>query len=225
MTTKKQQKKDVLQPKMFNFPLHWWRSIQQLSIEEQKVFCFNLVAYIFDHISPDIQFDDVNEVWYNIAKEIEKNQKKAQKRASGRLEKEQIIEKEDTLSALSLEEKEIVKEKERCAQQFYLKLQTEYPNVAAMEVSLSFDEYLKLLTKWPLSLIRIILAQMNKWKNLQTQISAYKTCNQWLKGEKKALVEQRRWDKYEEIVGDQKKAVAKYLPKNSLRSMERSKAS
>jgi len=205
----------VLHPKCFTFVGSWWTLMQKLPREQQATLCLTIVDYVFNHQSPDLQEEPLASIWATIGKDISRKQRESynRKMRTSALEKEKPKEKEAPLSELTPIEKEIQKEKERRAQEFYLKLQTVYPNVAAMEVSLSFDEYLKLLMKWPLSLIRKILAQMNNWKDLQTHISAYKTCNQWLQGEKKTLVDQRRWDKFEVIVDAQQKAVAKYLPK------------
>jgi len=211
MKTKEQHRVDICHPKQFVFPLRWWKSIQTLSIEEQKVICFSLVAYIFDHVPPGIQFGEADEVWHTIANDIAKNQRKSQKRASGRLEKEQIIDKEEVLSALSPEEKEIVKEKESRVREFELALRTKYPNVASMQVPLSFDEYLKLLKKWPNSLIKTVMLQMNDWPDIHKNETTYHTCLCWLEKRKKKIIELNRWHPFEVEIQKQKSFVERYM--------------
>jgi len=200
-----------LHPRMFNFPLRWWRSIQTLAIEEQKAICFHLVAYIFDHVSPGIQFGDADEVWHTIAKDVANNQRRSKKSAACRLEKEKMKDKEAALSALSDEEKEILKEKDLLAQEFVVKLLAKYPNVARMEATMTYDEYLKILCKWPNSLVKLKLAQMNAWSGLKTKVNAYKTCITWLQVEKKDLEAQGRWNVYEAEIAYQQKEIEKYI--------------
>jgi len=165
--TPEQIKEEMLHPKLFVFPVRWWRRIETLTTEEQKKILLIILNYIFNHEAPCIQFGNIGNVWVEIAMEITEKQRRALRSAQRTAEKEKVKEQEESLSALSIEEKELKKEKDTTtAQVFNGDLIRKYPNVAKMRVPLSYEEYMKLLKHYPSSLINHVLSCMNKWKGL-----------------------------------------------------------
>lgn len=193
--------------KSFVFPVRWWNAIQTLTPAEQKEICLIILNYIFENRAPGILFGNAAPVWDGIAKEINYSRKRSLKAAACKKEKEMLKEQEESLSALSKEEKEVIKEKDPIAQAFERDLTAKYPNVARMCIPLTYDEYMKLVRAYPNSLIRHILSRMNSWSNLQTNLSAYRTCLNWLQREKKQIQQQGRWRVYEAELNSQRKIL------------------
>jgi len=196
MKTNEQIKEEILHPKMFVFPVRWWEQIKQLTIEKQKDISLIVLNYVFEHKAPGILYGNDKNVWEEIVKDIASNEKRKKKYANVRLEKESAKEQEESLSALSKEEKEITKEKELKAREFAETLRRKYPRVAAMSIPLTYDEHQKLLQKYPNSLIVHILIRMNAWRDIDKYLSAYRTCCNWLLREKRDIESQGRWAKY-----------------------------
>ena len=62
---------------------------------------------------------------------------------------------------------------------FYKGMKKRYPYVAKMEVPLTYDEYLKLLTKYSRIKIHMNLRGMNNWKGLTKRRVAFDTLDDW----------------------------------------------
>ena len=62
---------------------------------------------------------------------------------------------------------------------FYKGMKERYPYVAKMEVPLTYDEYLKLLTKYSRIKIHMNLRGMNNWKGLTKRRVAFDTLDDW----------------------------------------------
>lgn len=62
---------------------------------------------------------------------------------------------------------------------FYKGMKERYPYVAKMENPLTYDEYLKLLTKYSRIKIHMNLRAMNNWKGLTKRRNAFDTLDDW----------------------------------------------
>ena len=72
---------------------------------------------------------------------------------------------------------------------FYKGMKERYPYVAKMEVPLTYDEYLKLLTKYSRIKIHMNLRGMNNWKGLTKRRVAFDTLDDWCMKDKHAYKE------------------------------------
>ena len=106
-----------------------------------------------------------------------------------------------------------VKEKDAAAREFEETLKSRYPNVAALTVKMTYDDYLRLLLRWPIEMVREKLAEMNRYQRISEYVDAYRTCIKWLQIEKKRIEKDGRWDIYQKKVEEQKQQVMKFITK------------
>ena len=138
-----------------------------------------------------------------------KNETELGKEAKKYMDKGELVPDEVTIKML----KERLKEKDAAAREFDETKKARYPNVAALTVKMTYDDYLRLLLKWPLELVRQMLAEMNRYQRISEYVDAYRTCIKWLQIEKKRIEKDGRWDIYQKKVEEQKQQVMKFITK------------
>ena len=196
------------------FSLRWWKKMSGLKPDDKAELCHAIVAYAFSREDPPIMSAEASAVWSDIFDDIQQRKKrKERKMTQCQTEKENKTEKEAPLPPLTPEEKEILKEKDAAAREFDETMKARYPNVAALTVKMTYDDYLRLLLKWPLELVRQILAEMNRYQRISEYVDAYRTCIKWLQIEKKRIEKDGRWDIYQKKVEEQKQQVMKFITK------------
>ena len=126
-----------------------------------------------------------------------------------------IVQIDRKASAEDLKKREELtqKEKDAAAREFEETLKSRYPNVAALTVKMTYDDYLRLLLRWPIEMVREKLAEMNRYPKISEYVDAYRTCIKWLQIEKKRIEKDGRWDIYQKKVEEQKQQVMKFITK------------
>ena len=192
----------------------WWKKISRLKPDDRAELCYAVVAYAFSREDPRIMSAEASDVWSDIFDDIQRRNKYKRKAVSQqKLEKEKDTEKEAPLPPLTPEEKEILKEKDAAAREFDETMKSRYPNVAALTVKMTYDDYLRLLLRWPIEMVREKLAEMNRYPKISEYVDAYRTCIKWLQIEKKHIEKDGRWDIYQKKVEEQKQQVMKFITK------------
>ena len=174
----------------------WWKKISRLKPDDRAELCYAVVAYAFSREDPRIMSAEASDVWSDIFDDIQRRNKYKRKAVS-----QQKL------------EKEILKEKDAAAREFDETMKARFPNVAALTVKMTYDDYLRLLLKWPLELVRQMLAEMNRYQRISEYVDAYRTCIKWLQIEKKRIEKDGRWDIYQKKVEEQKQQVMKFITK------------
>ena len=196
------------------FSLRWWKKMSGLKPDDKAELCHAIVAYAFSREDPPIMSAEASAVWSDIFDDIQQRKKrKERKMTQCQTEKENKTEKEAPLPPLTPEEKEILKEKDAAAREFEETMKSRYPNVAALTVKMTYDDYLRLLLRWPIEMVREKLAEMNRYQRISEYVDAYRTCIKWLQIEKKRIEKDGRWDIYQKKVEEQKQQVMKFITK------------
>ena len=194
------------------FNRQWWTMIRLLDRDDRIQLLDNLMQSYFDQKEPELMSDAAAAVWSHIQKAMKERNRQRIKvqryRNNGTVTgEEEPRNKEETPSPLNPLSKEEKKKKEegRSAHEksFDEAFARKYPRLSRMQCPLTFDEYCKLLRKYPYPLIQTIIQQMEAYKKIHIYASTYRTCVNWLCREIKRIKEDGRWEPYERALQKQ----------------------